>query len=231
MSNVQNPSFTDDFVSRMALKSRPAEGYFCLLVSDSQLFKSDDPEKNKGTKLKLTWRMLKDPNNTESFTGKVFNTFLTLPMGDENDPSWAPSEMQVDDACGLLSAFFPEEVDDVPRFVGERGHKQLTYKGEHCDKDDETINRMEAVASAHAKAKEIAADPSILANRVLYARVAHSKGDFLNLRDYASEPQTELSDTYVDQGNIEKLRAEMAKRNGTSAPAKKNGTATKSRRR
>lgn len=213
---------TDDYCNQLAVKPKVAQGRFCFLITDCEEYHKEDPAEDIGHKMRLTLRMLENPEDTGSVKGMTVRANITWPFGDSNDPSWIPSSFQVEDCCGFLNAIFPDECIDVPRLVGEKGKRKLIFKGEPCEREDEYLGRAEAVRSARDKAKEVHANLAMFIGKVFYADTKHS-GDFVNLRNWSSEPAGDLCGVYEERN----LDLEVMKAKRVNGSAAKNGSPRK----
>ena len=107
-------SFNKDAIAALVAKERPAEGYFGFLVTEAKRHESKNTE-NHNLMLSVTLRMLKDPDNADSVTGLPVRQWPALPLANPDVEGHEEPKYAADQSAGLLSALFPDEVDDYPR--------------------------------------------------------------------------------------------------------------------
>jgi len=221
--------FNKDTISKLAKKEEAAEGYFAFRIMAAE---PHEPSKadNYDIMSKLSLRMLKDPDDMDSITGKPVSTWITWPLTNPDDDEHEPPRWAADQACALLHALDPKAYTDVPRFVD----KKLVFKGEEIDREEEEACREEAIASISEACVACYEDHAQLVGHRIFARLYYPKKspNFPSLVRMSAEAEEELDTVYVrySSGGGEKKKSNGATGKAKAARGRKGSRSARRKR-
>lgn len=200
-------SFTDDDIAKDARRAELNVGWFRFVILDSQLSISKEGSSRPGTYMVVNrCAPLKDPEAAESRSTPYIYHRLSLPFVNPDVQGHTKPSAKV--IQPFISTVFDEEVPALPT----RLDGKLMFKGQVISPKEEDECRREVFGLVYEYAKKLLADPSILQDRVFYAKVETSEqyGTQINAFSICSVLPRDATLVHPDFFDASKLPTESA---------------------
>lgn len=173
--------FNKEALARFVADKKLKEGYHAGVVVDVVQFNNDN--RPDDLTVRIAYKVLEDPDNPASMTGRPFSEFFTL-LNDDS-PDFA-GQMQVN----FLHAYFPEEIPGWP--IWDKDLKSVVFNGEPIPKSEEINARQKCLLAAGEKAEALWGDGSApfteLVGSIVFFKIYYKENsDFPSVTKHCAE--------------------------------------------
>ena len=180
--------FNENAAEQAIKDKRIRKGLHAIVCTDIAKYVSDKDKTLGNMALKVSYRILKDPEDSASITGPIISEFIPLPFANPDFEGHTPPDWSYRSCAFGMHNFFPEDCPLPPLYDKEAG--VTLYKDEPIGADEKEACRLEAVRLAAQKIASLwdSDDFSDMRSELFFAQIEYPEGsDFPNIKERYSE--------------------------------------------